>query len=292
MWLPHGGERPNDLLWESIRRTGTESQLRDAFQITDPLWYGFWINSPLSETQCRVLSTLFTDLIAKVPRYRDRLEAFLDALSRSLSTAEQLHVELLSPGHVDMGWITIYVHCPRCKAEGPFKRWQESYPSEPINCPTCGFVYSPATTHSSEREYFAATVECAACQASHRIKDFSDRDIALLEDHHLYMTFCDELAWLRRVAAFYKRHPACEGKIKPWFETGGAACHELALLAERLEQFKVDWSAEDREVIDYLHHHSFSLQPRWQFVTESIDRLKPIVATKSVPCPTCGGKLQ
>src|SRR5579871_5040504 len=104
MWLPddvHVRERPNELLWQSIRRTGIESQLRRAFRVTDPLWYGFWIDSPLSDAQCRVLLARFTDVGAAVPQYRDPLKSFLDAIARSIETAEQLHVELTPPGHVD-----------------------------------------------------------------------------------------------------------------------------------------------------------------------------------------------
>ena len=292
MWLPPGRERPNDLLWESIRRTRIEQQVREAFQITDPLWYGFWIDSPLSQTQCQILSILFIDLISVVPRYRDQFEAFIDALSRSVETAEQLHVELTPPGHVDMGWITTFVHCPRCKADGPFKRWQESYPTEPINCPTCGALYSPAATHSMKRDYFAQTIECGTCHSSHHVGDFSEEDIQILEDHHYYREACDELVWLRRVAAFYKRHTDYEGQIKPLGIMGGVPFDEIVLPAKRAEQVEPVWSVEDREVVDYLQHHYFSLQPRWELVTELVDRLKPIVATRSAPCPTCGGKLQ
>ena len=305
MWLPPGHERPNDLFWESVRRTGIESQLRDAFQVTDPLWYGFWIDSPLSQTQCQILSTLFTDLVSLVPRYRDRLEAFIDALNRSLETAEQLHVELTPPGHVDMGWITTFVHCPRCKADGPFEPWQESYPEKSINCPTCGFSFSPAATHSTKRDYFAPSVECGRCHTSHRIKDFSEDEIQILEDHHDYREACHELAWLRRVDAFYERHPDYENQIKPHFlmvldsddpkvqedMRAGVPLDEISLPAMSRSVAR-DWSAEDREVIDYLRHHYFSLQPRMKGVLESIDRLKPIVATKSLSCPSCGGKLQ
>jgi hypothetical protein len=61
---------------------------------------------------------------------------------------------------------------------------------------------------------------------------------------------------------------------------------------EMSQPVEPEWSAEDRDVIDYLLHHHFSLQPRIKGVQESIDRLRPIVAAKSVLCPSCGGKLQ
>src|SRR4051812_8339290 len=98
-------------LWASIRSTAIESQLRAAFQITDPLWYGFWIDSPLSQAQCRLLSILLTDLRSEISGRQDDVPPFLDALNRSMNSGVHLHVELAPPGHVDMGMITTFVHC-------------------------------------------------------------------------------------------------------------------------------------------------------------------------------------
>lgn len=305
MWVPPGRERPNEVLWDSIRRTGIESSLRAAFHVTDPLWYGFWVDSPLTREQCGLLSTLFTDLVSAVPRYGDHLQAFIDALNVSMETNRELHVDLAPPGHSDMGWCTTFVHCPRCKAEGPFEPWQESYPSEEINCPTCGYSYSPAATHSTEREYFAESLECGRCHSLLGIKDFSDEDIQILEDHHYYREACDELSWLRRVASFYERHPDYVDRIKPHFLMvsdsddprvqeemwAGVPFDEIELPVGEIPAAPTDCSAEDLAVIEYLRHNYFSLQPRMTGVLESIERLKPIVATTWVSCPKCGGRL-
>ncbi len=59
LWLPWGRESPEDVLWESIRRRNIEPSLRAAFQVTTPLWYGLWIDSPLTATQCALLRDLF-----------------------------------------------------------------------------------------------------------------------------------------------------------------------------------------------------------------------------------------
>src|SRR5262245_30186182 len=119
LYLPPGRECPNDVLRESFDRTGVEPQLRRAFQITDPLWYGLWVDSPLTADQCRLLHTVFSDVVATVPRYAKHMEQFLAALQEAAETKLPLAVELSPPGHVDLGWITTFVHCPRCKAEGP-----------------------------------------------------------------------------------------------------------------------------------------------------------------------------
>src|SRR5687768_10691321 len=110
LWLPSGRERPDDVLWASIRRTGLEGPLREAFQVTDPLWYGFWMDSPLTQGQCALLRTLLSDVAASTPRYRQPLQDFRDALEEALQTNDPLRVELTPPGHVDLGWVTTFVH--------------------------------------------------------------------------------------------------------------------------------------------------------------------------------------
>jgi hypothetical protein len=144
-----------------------------------------------------------------------------------------------------------------------------------------------------ERDYFAATVACGTCHSSHRVREFSDEDIRILEDHHYYREACDELIWLRRVAAFYERHPDYQDQIKPHFlmvldsddpkvqeeMMAGVPLDEISLPPEMSQPLEPDWSAEDRAVIDYLRHHHFSLESRMKGVEDSIDRLKPIFAT-------------
>ena len=124
-----------------------------------------------------------------MPSFGEHIEDFTRALAESAKTSEPLHVELTPPGHVDFGWVTTFVHCPRCKAEGPVERWQQTYPEEPLDCPVCGFSYQPALTHSSERGLFAETVRCPACQAVHRVRDFPDDVIQVLEDRHNFDAF-------------------------------------------------------------------------------------------------------
>jgi len=303
MWLPPGRERPNEVIWEAIRRTDLESRLRDAFEFTDPLWYGFWIESPLTQHQCSLLYQLFSNVVANVPRYHDHLSEFIDALKRAGETGGELNVELASPGHVDLGWITTFVHCPRCKAEGPVDRWQERYSQEPINCPVCGNTYSPAETYNSERIYFAQSVICIECNTSFRIKEFSEAEIAILENHHYYHEALDELVWLRRVADFYKRHPDREGKIKPHFVNvedsddpkvkddlfAGVPFDEIALPEE---PDPPEWSTEDREIADYLRHNYFSLKHRMKSTEDLVRQREPQARSQSVCCPRCGGRIQ
>jgi hypothetical protein len=307
-WLPEGRKSLEDVLWESIRRLGLEQRMRAAFQITAPLWYGLWICDPLTDEQCSLLHDVLAEAARLVPSYHKQVEPFLRALAESAHTGEPLHVELTPPGHVDLGWVTTFVHCPRCKAEGPVERWQQTYSDDLIECRICGHVYSPAATHSSERDLFAEIVRCPACQTEHRVRNFPDEIIQALEDRHNFDDFKEELGWLRRIEEFYQRHPGVEGKIKPHFLEvlasrdpevleamfAGAPFDEIKLASSGAAELidSREWSTDDREVIDYLRHHHFSLADRKKFVEDSIERLGMELFRKSpVKCSGCGEPL-
>lgn len=298
-------EDPDLILWESIRRNDIEQQLREAFQVTDPLWYGFWINSPLTPTQCQLLSLMLSDVASIRPQYQKKLQPFLDALRRAIVTGESLHVDLAPPGHSDFGFLTTFVHCPRCKADGGFEHWQESYPTEPVTCAICGFSYSPVSTYSSEYEYFATSICCPSCQTEYPIRTFSDEKIQILENRHYYREACEEMNWLERVAEFYRRYPDAEGRIKPHFlwllDSGdpkvreelnaGVPFNEIELPPGAAPLPVHDWTDEDLKVIEYLQHNDFSLQFRMRGVLESIKLFQHRSEAAFVPCPACGAKL-
>src|SRR4029079_4904221 len=104
-------------------------------------------------------------------------------------------------------------------------------------------------------------------------------DIKILEDHHYYRDAAEEMVWLRRVASFYQRYPEYEDRIKPHFEMvlrsddpqvkealySGVLFGEIWLPLDDVLADK-DWSDEDRQVIDYLQHCSFSLPARMRGV--------------------------
>ena len=303
MWLSRGREQPNEIFWESIWRKDLESQMRSAFTITDPLWYGFWIDSPLSREQCSLLLTLFSDVVMTTPRYERELKDFISALTEVTAGHGELNVELSPPGHVDLGWITTFVHCPRCKAEGPVERWQSSYPDDPVECQICKFTYCPTDTFHAEEEYFAETVNCKDCAHSFPIRNLTRAEIIILQNEHYYHEAVEELSWLRRVSAFYERHPDQEGKIQPHFlnllesDDPGIKADLLAGIPFDQIELKNDsnnsdpecFSVEDGEVADYLRHHHFSLNARLRFVQEAIEQREPKVRNCHVPCPECGG---
>ena len=103
-WLVPGKESLADRLDEIIVRLGLQSRLTGLFQMTKPRWFGFWIDSPLSQAQCSLLYDICIELSKKSPRYRDNIREFVEALGIARHSNLPLHVRLSAPGHSDFGF--------------------------------------------------------------------------------------------------------------------------------------------------------------------------------------------
>lgn len=139
----------DEQLWQVIERRQLEARLRAAFEVTTPLWYGFWIQSPLKRLQCEVLLELLGGVVEPEAAEDQELRFFLKALKAAVRWELPMHVSFAPLGHTDMGWFTIFPHCPRCKAPAPVPRWQEEYSDDPMACLVCGNSFSPAQTHQN-----------------------------------------------------------------------------------------------------------------------------------------------
>lgn len=141
-------------LWGIIERRNLEQRLRAAFPVTTPLWYGFWINSPLRRVQAEFLHDLL-DAACDHDDLQDKdMRHFLKALEAAVRWELPVHVSLAPLGHTDFGMYTVFPHCPRCKANAPGGRWKESYPTEAHPCRVCGNTFTPNEHHSSERDEY------------------------------------------------------------------------------------------------------------------------------------------
>lgn len=139
-------------LWGIIEQRKLEDRLRAAFLVTTPLWYGFWINSPLRRVQVEFLHELLdTACDHDDPQDKD-VRHFLKALGAAVRWELPVYVSLAPLGHTDFGMYTVFPHCPRCKANAPVGRWKESYSNEPHECRVCGHTFNPDAHHSSERD--------------------------------------------------------------------------------------------------------------------------------------------
>jgi len=147
----------------AVARLGLTQAVADAFWPTNPLWYGFWIRSPLDEGSCELIGAIFAEMMradSLVPSNergtshldRRQMQAFTQAAQIARQQGLRLHVRLAPPGHTDLGFYTVFPHCPNCKAESDLKRWQQHYPTESSACRVCGVKYSPAATTRSDRD--------------------------------------------------------------------------------------------------------------------------------------------
>jgi formylglycine-generating enzyme required for sulfatase activity len=141
-------------LWGIIEQRNLEHRLRAAFPVTTPLWYGFWINSPLRRGQAEFLHELLEAACDPDDPQDKDVRHFLKALEAAVRWELPVHVSLAPLGHTDLGWYTVFPHCPQCKANAPVGRWQESYPKEPHECRVCGHTFVPDEHHSSERDEY------------------------------------------------------------------------------------------------------------------------------------------
>src|SRR5262249_40758642 len=134
-------------LWDIIRERDLEQRLRSVFQVTTPLWYGFWINSPLRRGQAQFLPELLGAACHPNDPQDERVRHFLNALEAAVRWELPVHVALAPLGHTDLGWYTVFPHCPRCKANAPVGRWQETYTAELHQCRACGHTFNPNEHH-------------------------------------------------------------------------------------------------------------------------------------------------
>ena len=139
-------------LWGIIRERNLEGPLQATFQVTTPLWYGFWMKSPLMRLEAEFLHELLDATCDDDDPADKDVRHFLKALKAAIDRELPLHVSLAPLGHTDMGWYTVFPHCPRCKANADVGRWKEEFSSEPYECKVCGHIFNPNEHHSSERD--------------------------------------------------------------------------------------------------------------------------------------------
>jgi hypothetical protein len=147
-------------------------------------------------------------------------------------------------------------------------------------------------------------IVCASCGVRFPVNTITTEQRSALKEQYYYQLFDQELQMLRKVEAFYHRHPSAVGRItnpidRAMFSTDptiraklmdGVPFDKLDLPAETLPP---EWSAteEDAEIVEYLKHHNFDLQGRMGCVSEKIGELKGAVGI--VKCPSCSvGTLQ
>ena len=148
---PYSPER-DEQLWSVIQERGLKARLRAAFPVTTPLWFGFWIESPLRKLQAELLHELLSVSLTEKDLAGKEMGHFLQALHVAIAYDLPMHVRLAPPGHYDFGVSTTFPHCPRCKAQAEGEEWQTEYSKEPEKCTVCGQTYIPNETYSRRED--------------------------------------------------------------------------------------------------------------------------------------------
>lgn len=125
---------PREAFWQRTQNSARDNQL---FRPTQFLWYGWWLQSPLSAAQLTYLATNLS-AISSEPEFAG------DAALRELTLAAQvcvqqnfaLSVQLFPRGEIDGLWWNLVPHCEICKAE-----WQAG----DSRCEMCGQTRFPAS---------------------------------------------------------------------------------------------------------------------------------------------------
>lgn len=140
-------------------------------------------------------------------------------------------------------------------------------------------------------------VVCDSCGLTFPVSGLTKDDCRALQDQHYYQELAQELRMLRRVQEYYRRHPGSEGRIRPHFDRllesddpevmdrlcAGVPFDQIELPPASLPAAWVE--EEDREIVQYLQHNSFSLGPRLESVSEGVARFQGSVG--AVACPRC-----
>ena len=149
-WAPPQSAELNDRLKESLAELGLTSEYEEHFPKTSPIWYGFWMTSPLRPEHARVLGPVLKRTFGDVGETPWGVGAFLRALLLCERRGTPLHVNLSPPGQSDFGCRTVFAHCPRCKASAPGGGWRHDVSPVRSLCHVCGTAFNPAETHLYE----------------------------------------------------------------------------------------------------------------------------------------------
>lgn len=169
----------DDKRLQEIIASGMNDDYHRLFIPTNPVWYSFWIPSPLSAEQCQFLTVLFEKFlqdknITQVRQKQPGLPTFVRKLRGVLSNAlasgnrrpdftnfmraAQISIQHDIPLYVMMlpwggsagrGSHRYFDHCPRCKATTELPEYRMAS-DVTITCHVCGFEYARNT---SRREW-------------------------------------------------------------------------------------------------------------------------------------------
>lgn len=218
------------LLRQSLSDLGLATKFFELFQETNPIWYGLWIESPLRAVHASILWPVLQQAFANENEKRTGMGHFLRALEITIKLDMPLHVELAPLGHTDLGWYTIFPHCPRCKATARVGRWKEEYSCEDYVCQVCGHHFIPDDTHSQEEMNW--DLEAASIEKQLGFEEFS-RFVRKYAESQGYTVQQAEAAWEEELKSRETIRRAAAANQKKWKSN---VSKEEAVALERLAE--------------------------------------------------------
>lgn len=271
---------------ERVARLGLSERFASRFLPTRPAIFGWFATSPLTSEQCELLKAYADDLRTDGEDEDDKLARFSSALKLAIKAELAMSVTLSPPGHVDLGRFTTYCHCPRCKAGTPgVNPWEGDFPTEPYDCPVCGFTYVPADTQSAERDWRFSTVLCQSCQRLLKPRDFTEGECMAIDKITLHRDVAAEHRTLTLVARLYEKHATADERATDEQGKSEKVCDILRRAAAEERSPELD------SAISYLRRHSFHLHGRLKGVSEMCRNFAVDLAETLVFCPKCGGSV-
>ena len=148
----------NELLVSCVGELGLGEIYRECFDMTNPLYYGLWTR-PTMDSRAQSVMLILLDHLANQNGFLDTcsaselqgLKRFCSGLKLAHEQGVMIHVELLAPGRQVLDVLSIFPHCPACRASALDQPWQRPYPSALQLCSACGMKFSPSETASSQR---------------------------------------------------------------------------------------------------------------------------------------------
>lgn len=300
----------NDLpLRQAVEALGLTPRLTTLFIPTSPLWYGFWVQSPLSRAQADCLSQLLRTAELSFDSSHDKAEFphLLEALGLAAVGQIVLEVEISKPTASRYDSQVTRPHCPRCRAATEIDPWSEmqTWPS-PVDCPVCGFAYDPRITYSPIVDGFEGTIDqivCTDCDASWFYEDFDESQHEKLWNLIDYDRVQQALTITQRWHEFFLDYPDWETRWLPHVMEGLRidAPEQLAEIDDEkcwsnlpadIELPAPDMTEADYQCLRQLRQHFETTPDKLHDAVIEYERCRELAESSGMICPECDGDLR
>lgn len=134
--LPADERKLHDAVETATRDAYRSANWENLCPVTEPRWYGLWLDSPLEAEELLVRFNVLSLVHTADADCQQGIANLMSALNDAYNARLRLHVRLYPRGYVEGTWWKLVPHCPRCRAAWPHEQSQ--------HCAVCGYVGHPA----------------------------------------------------------------------------------------------------------------------------------------------------